>query len=607
MDRSSVIVLVICAFLFVLWMQLTPRPQPPQRPGAGPTNTAAADSTNAKTALENAVSPATATPSVSPMAAAGPEKVLVLSNEYARYTFTSHGGGLKQAELLKYPESVHCGRHQPKGQQEHKLAALNAGAHQPVLALLGAESLVGNGEYQISRVPATGSNAVWGDVVRMEKKLPGGFNIVKEFQPTSNYLLRIRTRLENTTGQALVVPAREWVAGTSTPLHPQDDEALVGVHWHDGAGSSGSKVGPGYFDNKTLGCFPGTPRPRYHMTSPVAWSAAHNQFFFLGLVPQLPASEISATRFTLPPPGQEEIAANGQTRTNQFAIEVHLHYGATNLAPGQALEQEFVLYAGPKELRTLERVSTDLNQRLDHVMGWGWFGFFSQILLRSMNGLNALGLSYGWSVVAITVIVKMLFWPLTAVSTRASKRMQKLQPQMKALQEKFKDDPVKMQKKLMEFMRENKVSPMSGCWPVLLQFPVLIGFFQMVQSAIELRGASFLWACDLSKPDTVWVLPGLHLNVNPLPLLMGATMFWQASLMPPSPGMDPAQQKIMKYFPMIFLFILYNYSSGLTLYWTVQNLLSIAQMKLTKNTQDTPATPAAPAAPVARPPAKKRK
>jgi YidC/Oxa1 family membrane protein insertase len=166
-----------------------------------------------------------------------------------------------------------------------------------------------------------------------------------------------------------------------------------------------------------------------------------------------------------------------------------------------------------------------------------------------------------------------------------------------------------MQKKLMEFMRENKVSPMSGCWPVLLQFPVLIGFFQMVQSAIELRGASFLWACDLSKPDTVWVLSlfGLHLNVNPLPLLMGGTMFWQASLMPPSPGMDPAQQKIMKYFPMIFLFILYNYSSGLTLYWTVQNLLSIAQMKLTKSIQDTPATPATPAAPVARPPAKKRK
>ena len=117
----------------------------------------------------------------------------------------------------------------------------------------------------------------------------------------------------------------------------------------------------------------------------------------------------------------------------------------------------------------------------------------------------------------------------------------------------------------------------------------------MVRSAIELRGASFLWACDLSRPDTIFTIPGLDFNVNPLPLLMGGTMLWQASLTPPSPGMDPSQQKIMKYFPLIFLFMLYNYSAGLTLYWTVQNLLSIAQMKLTK--AYTPVTVAAVAKP----------
>jgi YidC/Oxa1 family membrane protein insertase len=203
----------------------------------------------------------------------------------------------------------------------------------------------------------------------------------------------------------------------------------------------------------------------------------------------------------------------------------------------------------------------------------------------------------------------MLFWPLTAVSTRASKRMQTLQPQMKAIQEKYKDDPVKMNKKVMEFMKEHKVSPMSGCWPVLLQFPVLIGFFKMVQSAIELRGAAFLWACDLSKSDTVWVVPGLNFNVNPLPLLMGGTMLWQAQLMPPSPGMDPMQQKMMKYFPMVFLVVLYNYSAGLTLYWTVQNLLSIAQMKLTRAADEKKAVgpAAAPARTSAVLPPKKKK
>jgi YidC/Oxa1 family membrane protein insertase len=222
-----------------------------------------------------------------------------------------------------------------------------------------------------------------------------------------------------------------------------------------------------------------------------------------------------------------------------------------------------------------------------------------------MNGLNALGLGYGVAIIAITVIIKLLFWPLTQASTRSMKRMQALQPQMKAIQEKFKDDPAKMNKKVMEFMKENKVSPLGGCLPLLLQIPVFIGFFKMVQTAIELRGAKFLWACDLSRPDTVFVIPGLDFNVNPLPLLMGGTMLWQASLTPPSPGMDPAQQKIMKYLPLIFLFMLYNYSAGLTLYWTVQNLLSIAQMKLTKTAAPKPAS-AVVSAP-AGPPKKKKK
>src|SRR4029450_878778 len=126
---------------------------------------------------------------------------------------------------------------------------------------------------------------------------------------------------------------------------------------------------------------------------------------------------------------------------------------------------------------------------------------FSKVLLTSMNGLNALGLSYALSIIAITVIIKLLFWPLTQASTRSMKRMQTLQPQMKAIQEKYKDDPVKMNKKVMEFMREHKVSPLGGCLPVLLQIPVFIGFFQMVRTAIELRGASFLWACDLSSSE----------------------------------------------------------------------------------------------------------
>jgi YidC/Oxa1 family membrane protein insertase len=168
---------------------------------------------------------------------------------------------------------------------------------------------------------------------------------------------------------------------------------------------------------------------------------------------------------------------------------------------------------------------------------------------------------------------------------------------MKAIQEKYKEDPVKMNQKLMAFMKEHKVSPVGGCIPLLLQIPVFYGFYEMIQSAIELRGASFLWACDLSKADTVANIAGLPLNI--FPILMGVTMLIQARLTPPAPGMDPAQQAIMRYMPLMFMVFLYNMSAGLTLYWTVQNILSIVQMKLTK-TNEEPAKPGSPpAAPAA--------
>jgi len=220
-----------------------------------------------------------------------------------------------------------------------------------------------------------------------------------------------------------------------------------------------------------------------------------------------------------------------------------------------------------------------------------------------MNWLHdVLGLSYGWAIIAITVIIKLLFWPLTQASMRSMKRMAALQPQMKALQERYKDDPAKLNKKMMEFWKEHRINPMSGCLPMLLQMPVFIGFFYMIQSSIELRGARFLWVADLSKPDTVFYVMGFPVNL--LPLIMGATMLWQSHLTPPSPGMDPVQQRLMRWMPLMFLVFLYHFSAGLTLYWTVQNLLSIVQIKLTRAMESEPAP--APQAPRTIPPKKRR-
>ena len=215
-----------------------------------------------------------------------------------------------------------------------------------------------------------------------------------------------------------------------------------------------------------------------------------------------------------------------------------------------------------------------------------------------------------------TVLIKLLFWPLTAKSTRSMKKMQALGPELNALKEKYKDDVQKLTSKQWELYKKHKVSPMGGCLPMLVQMPVFIGFFIMIRSAIELRGASFLWATDLSKPDTLFMIPGITfipfgistpegMPFNLLPILMGASMLWQSHLTPASPGMDPAQQKMMRWLPAIFILFLYNYSSGLALYWTVNNLLTVLQTKLTK--ANDPVVTVAPATPALTGPPKKKK
>jgi YidC/Oxa1 family membrane protein insertase len=267
------------------------------------------------------------------------------------------------------------------------------------------------------------------------------------------------------------------------------------------------------------------------------------------------------------------------------------------IPPQSALVRGYQLYLGPKEFNRLRRLGDNLDvvMGFDNYFGGRFSGFFARGLLLAMNGLHGLGLSYALCIIVITLIVKTLFFPLTQASTRSMKRMAALQPQMKALQEKYKDDPQKMNQKLMEFMREHRINPAGGCLPILLQIPVFLGFYSMLQTAIELRGAGFLWACDLSASDTIFTIPGLNFPVNPLPILMAGTMLWQARLTPVAPGMDPVQQKIMKYMPLMFVVFLYSFSAGLTLYWTVQNLFTIAQMKLTKKLDDPAAAAAAPA------------
>ncbi len=609
MDRKTIIVVVVCFVLMffgstVINKLYPPKPLPPEQ-----ANVVTTPTTNRPAQLSTA-------PPVAPRAPAatlpkptapysGEEQTLVVTNADARYLFTSQGGGLKTIELVHYEESV--AGHSKKSTEPKDLAMLNTPHAAPVLTVFGDGSVQDETQFALSRTT---------NGVRAEKTLTNGLRLVKDFRIGSNYLVHATMRFENTASQPLILSAQEWVVGTATPMGPDDKGDVEGVLWYNGAKTE-EKV-RSWFENKGFLFWGGVPYPEVRAgQSNVVWAAAHNQFFALVAMPATPALQLVSRPIDLPRPheGQTSFTNNPAPKGFQTALV----YPEVTLPAGQSLEREINFYAGPKEYRTLSRIAAQFNNNVDLIMGFGgFFGFFSKVLLLAMNWLHhTLLIPYGWAIIVITVIMKVVFWPITRAQTRTSRRMSALQPEMKALQAKYKDEPLKMQKKMSEFWKEHKINPMSGCLPMLLQMPIFFGFFFMIRTAIELRGVSFLWVKDLAKPDTLAIIPGLNfipfistpegLPINLLPIFMGITMLWQARLTPASPGMDPAQAKMMKYLPAIFILFLYNYSAGLALYWTVQNLLSVMQTKLTKI--DAPAGRATPGqtATILTPASKKKK
>ncbi len=313
------------------------------------------------------------------------------------------------------------------------------------------------------------------------------------------------------------------------------------------------------------------------------WVAVHNKYFiFLLAADETP---FEGCRLTY-----EERPVNSPEPDDEPAPEEWL--AATVFLPRQVLQagQEktfrFTAYAGPKEYERLNdfgRGATNV-MRLDLFMFWraGWMGLISRTILKSLIWIrNSIGQEWGYGVaiILITIVIKILFWPLTHKSTVSMRRMQQLQPLMQEIREKYKDDQQLMNQKIMELYREHKVNPLGGCLPILFQIPVFFALFNTLRGAIELRQASFLWVADLSMPDTLPWMP-FGFPIRPLAIIMGLSMLLQQRLSPASS--NPSQTRMMTFMSFFFMFIFYSMPAGLTLYWTVNQLLTIGQNLVTR-------------------------
>ena len=264
------------------------------------------------------------------------------------------------------------------------------------------------------------------------------------------------------------------------------------------------------------------------------------------------------------------------------AISVGARLPAFELAPGEVKSFDFKSYNGPKIISQLDAFNPT-TRKVMH-LAWGPLDYLARLLLWVLVKFNDVLHSYGWSIICLTIVVRMLFYPVTAKANASMKKMQKVQPQLAALRDKYKDNPQLLNTKMMELYRTEGVNPFGGCLPILLQIPVFFALYATLDGAVELRQVAFWWCKDLAAADTVAKIPlyFFDLPINPLVLAMTLLMAVQQHMTPMSG--DPMQKKMMMMMPVIMLVFLYDLPSGLTLYWTVSNLFSIIQLKLQQRT-----------------------
>lgn len=296
-------------------------------------------------------------------------------------------------------------------------------------------------------------------------------------------------------------------------------------------------------------------------TGNLKWIAAQDRYFMSSIIPLYPV-ETSMRAFIK----QENI------------LEVQYVHPTGTIRPGTQHVFKVDLFFGPKSMEALSKAGHDLGRVID----FGIISFLARPCLWFMNFVYSFIPNYGIAIIILTVITKLILWPLGTKSYKSMNEMRKIQPLMMEIREKYKDDRKRMNEELMGLYKVYKINPMAGCLPILLQMPIFFALFRMLYEAVELRHAHFfLWINDLSAPDRLFdfgfYIPFMHppIGIPVLTIIMGATMFLQMK-MTPTPG-DPMQAKIMMLMPIIFTVFFVNFSSGLVLYWLIHNVLTIAQ------------------------------
>ena len=535
MDRRTLLAVVLATLVLVGFQILYPQKPTPRAPEQAADRTPAATSIEAPPSSKESEA-AHAIPTDFPATSDSLAAPLVLATDHYRALLTPQGGVLREWRLLGYTDA--------KEQPADLVAASDRGLFR--LAIVGPEGVtdLSGISYHVedhatdkggATLVAHGSN---GQTVRLRWSFPA-----------TGYDARLAVSIEgvdNTRGDKNLELA--FLDGLPVlERTPQQDQmsaassAMVGkqvirhLRSHGGFGGCG-----------------GNPAP-FEILEPgvVHWIGTESKYFLAAAIPDGAPDATTVFR---------RVRTGGPV---EVAIRLPLSLDGPT-------ERAFTVYAGPLDFHRLESYGVGLENAVQ--LGYRVFRPLTQLLLRFFQGVYHVIPNYGMVIIVLSVLLKVLFYPLTRKSLESMSQMQRLKPEIDRLSEKFKDDPQRRNQAMFELYKTHKVNPMGGCLPLLLQMPVFIGLYSVFSSAIELRKAPFaLWITDLSAPDRVGAILGQPIHI--LPLLMAGTSLLQAKLTPSAPN----QASMTYLMPLITTMIFYGLPSGLVLYWTVTNIIQIGQ------------------------------
>ena len=385
-----------------------------------------------------------------------------------------------------------------------------------------------------------------------------GIRFERTFTIDDNYLITVVNRVVNNSDDSICIQQKAFIQRNK----PKTEGFFI---LHEGA--------LGFLDNHLVerDYDKLADNKKEDITSKGGWIGFTDKYWLVALVPNQQAN--STFTFT----GKEGAEFSAAAKIEQKSIQ-----------PGEAVEQSINIFVGPKKLALLDGYEDSLKvKNFDLAIDFGWFYFLTKPLFQFLDIVNSFVGNFGIAILIMTLLSKLLLFPLANKSYRSMARMKTLTPKMDQLKKRYKDDPVKLQKEMMNLYKTEKVNPLSGCLPMLIQAPIFFCLYKVLFVSIEMRHAPFFgWIHDLSSqdPTTIFNLFGLipftppsFLMIGIWPLLMGATMLWQQKLNPQP--MDEAQAKMMMLMPIFFTYLLSSFPAGLVIYWTFSNILSIIQQK----------------------------